>query len=290
MSFFGLFGTPDVQKLASRQDVPGLLKALTWQKDAEVRQSAASALGFFEDERAIEPLVSALKDSSFEVRAAAAQALELTGINWNSSPAARRTVPSLIAIMSAPAPSARATRTVEDHKARESAVSVHLAAAKALGKIRDARAIDALLEAVQRNWDWTIRAIAAELLGEIKEPRAIKPLLSALIDSEYFVCKAAARALPRIDVDWARSEAAQAAVPMFRAALNESTGTLRNLKASPELPDTDFIPDLEAPANRFRHEQRAASEERSTTVSWAAKEALKLVGAWVDEPGSTPVQ
>lgn len=76
MSLFGLFGPPNVQKLIFNQDIPGLIKALTYQKDASVRRSAAGALGWPGDERAIGPLVAALTDSAFDVCNAAAKALE----------------------------------------------------------------------------------------------------------------------------------------------------------------------------------------------------------------------
>lgn len=180
--------------------------------------------------------------------------------------------------------------TVEDRKIKDSAIAVRGTAATTLGKIRDARAIEALIEAVQRNRYENVRAIAAEMLGEIKDPRAIKPLLGALIDTEYLVCKAAARALPKININWAKSEAARAAVPMFITAFQESERTLRAHAEAPEEAETDFIPDRLVAVRRFRHEIRVESERHSNTVSWAAKEALKLVDAWVDEPGSTPRQ
>lgn len=44
MSFFGLFGPPDVEKLKAKQDVKGLVKALSYEKDAAVRKTAAQAI------------------------------------------------------------------------------------------------------------------------------------------------------------------------------------------------------------------------------------------------------
>ena len=80
MSFLqGLFGRPDVAKLAAKQDVPGLIKALGYPKDSSVRVAAAQALGQIGDARVLEPLAAALKDSEWIVRDAAAKALEKIG-------------------------------------------------------------------------------------------------------------------------------------------------------------------------------------------------------------------
>lgn len=52
-----LFGPPNVDKLKAKSDVKGLIKAVGYTKDAQVRQHAAEALGDIGDERAIEPLI-----------------------------------------------------------------------------------------------------------------------------------------------------------------------------------------------------------------------------------------
>ena len=226
MSLFGVFGPPNVQKLAFNSDIPGLIKALTYQKDASVRRSAANALGWPGDERAIGPLIAALTDSDLEVRSTAAGALEKLDLRWSDSEAARAAVPALIAVMESRGPST-SLRTVKDPQIKCSAIAVRRAAAATLGRIGGAHATDALIQAVQRNWDSNVRVVAAEMLGELKDPRATTPLLGALIDVDYMVCKAAARALPKIDSNWARSDAARAAVPMFQAALEESQRTIQ---------------------------------------------------------------
>lgn len=62
MSFFGLFGPPDVQKLKANRDIDGLIKALDYEKDLSVRSAAADALGKTGDAPAVEPLITVLKD------------------------------------------------------------------------------------------------------------------------------------------------------------------------------------------------------------------------------------
>lgn len=57
-----LFGPPDVENLKAKKDVEGLTKALEYKKDNDVRAEAAVALGKLRDEKAIEPIIHALKD------------------------------------------------------------------------------------------------------------------------------------------------------------------------------------------------------------------------------------
>ena len=70
-----LFGPPDVEKLKARRDIAGLIKALSYQKDPNVRQSAAVMLGELRDAQAVEPLISLLKDAVIEVRKSSIEAL-----------------------------------------------------------------------------------------------------------------------------------------------------------------------------------------------------------------------
>ena len=70
-----LFGPPNVEKMKARRNVNGLIKALGYKKDWEVRWDAARALGEIKDPRAVEPLSAALKDENEYVRKAAAYAL-----------------------------------------------------------------------------------------------------------------------------------------------------------------------------------------------------------------------
>lgn len=78
MSFFGLFGPPNVEKLKAKNDVQGLIKALGYEKDSGVRSIATEALGKIRDARAV-ALVEALKDEEHFVREKAAEALSSLG-------------------------------------------------------------------------------------------------------------------------------------------------------------------------------------------------------------------
>ena len=219
-----LFGPPNVEKMKARRNVNGLIKALGYKKDWEVRWDAARALGEIKDPRAVEPLSAALKDERFSVRQAAAEALGKIG---NA-----RAVEPLIAALG-------------DERS-----DMRQAAAKALGAIGDARAMEPLIAALKdkdsavrkaaaealdhlgwkpaqdesAGWYWMakhdwdkcvalgalamepliaalkdeneyVREAAARTLGEIKDPRAVQPLIDALQDKKWFVRRTAAEAL-----------------------------------------------------------------------------------------------
>lgn len=70
-----LFGPPEVGKLKNKGDIDGLIKALEYKNEPNVRSAAAKALGEISDERAVEPLIAALKDKKAVVRQNAAMAL-----------------------------------------------------------------------------------------------------------------------------------------------------------------------------------------------------------------------
>ncbi len=75
-----LFGPPDVEKLKARKNVKGLIKALRYEDDSDMRESAAVALGEIGDARAVEPLVKSLADEFIvPVRATFAAALGEVG-------------------------------------------------------------------------------------------------------------------------------------------------------------------------------------------------------------------
>ncbi len=80
---------PDIEKLKAEKDVPGLIKALEYEKNAEyyriaavakfVRIDAAKALGELKDVRAVEPLIEVLKNDHPLVRLKAVAALGRIG-------------------------------------------------------------------------------------------------------------------------------------------------------------------------------------------------------------------
>jgi len=75
---------------------------------------------------------------------------------------------------------------------------VRMAAASALGKIGDRRAVAPLADLLARDTDWEVREMAAYSLGQLGGPEAVARLIKAMSDPEPEVHKAAAWALGKV--------------------------------------------------------------------------------------------
>jgi HEAT repeat protein len=146
MPIFRFSRRPNVQSLKAQGDVDGLVDALGFEDDHNVRLAAASALGRIGDKRAVKPLIKALDDRR-RVKEVAAQALGEIG-----DP---RAVDSLVNTLGDKNWEIRSTVT------------------KALGKIGDYRAIQPLINLLRdrsENVRWTasqaLKAITGESFGE----------------------------------------------------------------------------------------------------------------------------
>jgi HEAT repeat protein len=168
-------------------------------KSPSVRQEAALALGKLKDARAVEPLIAGLRDknSGFQLEAASALG-EIRDA---------RAVDPLVAILG--------DRRIQDYavealaKIGAPAVTTLIAAlsnedswirfnaAKALGEIRDVRAVEPLIGALTDN-EVYVRSRAAGALGEMKDTRAVEPLIAALKTKYTSVRERAADALGKI--------------------------------------------------------------------------------------------
>ena len=135
---FDLF-KPNVEKMRTKRDVKGLIRALQYEKSCSVRRDAAVALGEIKDKRAVEPLISALGDGDRDVREASAKALINIG---------RPAVDFLIKALDS-----------DDSNVRKEAVKV-------LGEIKDERAIEPLSKALKDENKW-VRMESAKALKEI---------------------------------------------------------------------------------------------------------------------------
>jgi len=149
------FGPPIIEKLKANRDVQGLIKALSYQKDAIVRGDAAEALGQIRDERALEPLIALLEDDTHHVRDQAAQSL--------GKLKHKRAVQPLINYLN----------YLDRHNQYSEA------AVRALGEIGASEAVEPLLLALKTGHKLMERVVASAL-GRIGDKRSAKPLLAAL--------------------------------------------------------------------------------------------------------------
>ena len=244
LSFFerftcsGLFGK-DVKKLKQSRDVQGLVLALK-NRDPKIQYDAAEALGDLGDSRAVEPLVTALKNDEFSgVRWKAAEALSKLG-----SPA----VPALIGALRHEDDDVRwkaaiALGEIGDPQAVEPLILllcdedrfVKSHAALALGSIGEP-AVNPLLRAL-REGDGNLRWGAAIALGKIRDPRAVEPLIRALADKYENVRAESASSLGAIGKP--------ALGPLLRfLKFSEGPERLEVVMALGELHDTDAIQPL----------------------------------------------
>ncbi|MCP4536735.1 MAG: hypothetical protein GY832_06275 [Chloroflexi bacterium] len=181
-----LLGPPSIEKLQAERDVTGLVEALGYRKDASVRQAAAESLddlGWQPDRNetgAVYWIAKRQWDKCVELGTLAVELLIVT------------------------------------LKDRDRAV--RRAAAEALGKVGDARAVKSLIAALN-DQNRAVRRTAAEALGKVGDVRAVEPLIAALKDQDDTVRRAAAEALEKVgDV--------QAVDPLI-AALKDHDGTVR---------------------------------------------------------------
>ncbi|GAB1723363.1 MAG: hypothetical protein GDA65_16995 [Nitrospira sp. CR1.1] len=188
-----------------------LLKDPDW----VVRREAAITLGEMGDERCVEPLAAALRDGDWQVREVA-----IEGIGQIGSPA----VDVLLKLL-------------RDWDVRKSAIM-------ALGKIRDERVLDPLMQQLRND---EFMEDATDALVNLGEP-ALPGLIKALKDKEELVRKQAVIALGRIK----SPEAIGPLIEMLQnkdwftrltaAAALEAIGDERGREAiKPLLKDTDMV-------------------------------------------------
>ena len=180
--------------------IRSLIQALKDDEDPNIRKETAEALGFIGDVKAIEPLIQALRDDDNRVREESMEALRKIG------------VPSIEVL----------AKVLND---RNNQVRKH--AAQALGEIKDARAVESLIQVLKdsdsdvlgeavsalekigiasvvpliralKDMDSQVRKLATVALGEIRDTRAVEPLIQVLSDNDSNVRGGAADALSKI--------------------------------------------------------------------------------------------
>jgi HEAT repeat protein len=185
----------ELGKIGDARAIEPLIAAMK-DKNANVREAAVVALGKIGDARAVKPLISALGDEWFDIAKAAAEALETLGwrpgkdeagaaywiAKWNWEECVRVGRAAIGPLVAALA---------------DKNLHVRGEAAKALGELRDPRALEPLIAALKDNESWRLPE-AAEALGKIGSARAVEPLILALQHGNDAVRGAAVEALAKI--------------------------------------------------------------------------------------------
>jgi len=79
VNIFSSLGVPNIEKLYNKGDIKGLIKALDYQKDPEIRKAAVNALGRIGNKQTAASICAALKDKNHLVSTAAAEILGKMG-------------------------------------------------------------------------------------------------------------------------------------------------------------------------------------------------------------------
>ena len=273
LTLFGDTSTRSKSSLSTNSTVGYWSSILSNSKDAEVRARAVRILGTKGNYSAVNSLISALNDSAFYVREAAAASL------WQIKD--NRGVPALCTViyknrpMSSNAEDAIATQLAKVKNAwaktflkrvvRTSNVVVfRVAAFKALGQSAYLLPLLAYLKKELVGKNHVRRSRAAEALGELGDERAVVDLVWALReDADYFVRSCAAWALGKIGDTWA--------VPALIKALQEDQYELVRWSAATalgELGDKRAVPEL----------IRALQSDQDASVRRYSAEALVELG------------
>ena len=209
--FLGRPPEPPAGTVSCRAAIPGLVALLKNDPSLEIRGHAAAALGGMkESAEVVEPLVAALKDKDWNVCQASALAL---GIVKD-----RRAVPGLIGALGhwqseVRAEAAQSLGSIADPAAaphlmpllNDTAVEVRRSATAALAHLEEAcsggqETADAFILAM-KNGDCVVRVWAAHGAGYCRNSRVILPLMVLLADPDLDVFRSAATALKTTGAD-----------------------------------------------------------------------------------------
>lgn len=214
--------------LGQAEAVPGLLRALRDDHDT-VRARAAESLAALGVGEAVEPLVALLDDPSDTAAGGAVRALARLGGEQSAGALmamiGRRSVgwPRREAIKELPPLAGKGALSVLLAGLEDEDPHLRVAAAKALGKLGEAEAEQALLACLDPASGPELRQEAARALGKLGGPGSGERLAGLQTDPDYRVRQAAAWALK--DLGWVPSEEEEAVRLEFnRGSLPEIPG------------------------------------------------------------------
>jgi HEAT repeat protein len=160
-------------------DSPGAREALTGllaRGDKDIKVIVAGAMGDSKDPGFVDSLLEALEDPDYSVRYRAVDAL--------AKIKDKRAIPALI-------------QAARDYSSSYKSTSLRSKAARALGELKAAAAVDVLIHLLSDK-SYLQAAAAAEALAKIKDPRAVKPLIDKVDSDKPTLRKAVSNALQAI--------------------------------------------------------------------------------------------
>lgn len=190
--------------LGDRYAVEGLC-GLIYDPDRDVRECAINALGQIGDRRAIAPLVAALLDPESSVRAATSSALHRLDPQWERSEDVLPAVPNILAALDNPDywVHQSATKLLEllkiDPANPPTAKSRVTAPAEKPAKTTAPHPALGILAEMLSDRDRDFRLAAAVALGQLREKSAASLLTAAVRDSDDVVRQAAKAALAALN-------------------------------------------------------------------------------------------
>jgi HEAT repeat protein len=177
---------------------PHLVRRLA-DRDPEVRQVAARALGRSGDPAAAEPLLACLAGGSVPPRVVAQALLRLgpgaepalVGALAKEDELIRAVAVEILGLSSA----VSASRVVRVCLVEDQSLEVRIRAARSLGRVGLLTALGPLLDATEPDQPTPLRAVAARALGELGHPFAVPRLRALLRDPVHRVAANAGRSL-----------------------------------------------------------------------------------------------
>ena len=186
-----------VDILGQINDPTVLVKVYPLLTDAEwtVRETTALVLGSLGDKNAIDPLSALLMDSNPKVVSAATQALQKIGLPTDPLSQARFAIAKgdFTRAAAIGAPAVEILIATLSHATPD----IRRDAARALGHIADARALEPLAKSLGDE-DWGVREAAAWSIARLDSPRVIEQLASCLKARSAAVREAAAKAFSQL--------------------------------------------------------------------------------------------
>jgi HEAT repeat protein len=280
-------------------------------EDWAIRSEAAGLLGTLKDPRAVVPLISLLRDQDRSVREAAIEALRSIGAPAVEAVGTCLNEPDLSVQESA----SSILATIADERVLTPLINalrshdwiVRMHTAKALGRVRNAEAVEPLIPLLQdkvkavreeataalaaigdaaipsllkalQHEDWLVRLHAVESLGKAKSKRAVEPLLSVLFnDRDSAIREDAVRALGEIGDPQAVEHLFMVIrEPGLRTLVVEALGRIGDRRAVPVL--IDIIAGADSPeVTRTMADCGDQWDEESITQGAAAR-ALGAIG------------